>query len=277
MPEVCVVHLVRACNGVEPLRRFLDSYRKYSAGISHELLFILKGFRRGVVPSEIALLLDQVQHSSIAVADLGFDIEPYRAAARQATQPYLCFFNSFSEILAEGWLEKLHRHAASPGVGFAGATGSWESQLSTYEESCRENLSLQPHKLVLRGMELRKLKKYFLPFPNPHLRTNAFCIRRDLFLDVVDKLRIKDKVAAHRFESGREGLSCRVLSRKMSLVVVGRDGRGFAPEEWPKSETFRLGNQNNLLVADNQTRRYELADESERIHLASHAWGITAR
>ncbi len=275
--EICVVHLVRACNGVEPLRRFLDSYRNRAAGLPHELLFILKGFRRSVVPAEIGMLLDQVPHRSIVVADRGFDIEPYRVAAMQATQPYLCFFNSFSEILADGWLEKLYRHASAPGVGIAGATGSWESLRSTYENSCRERQTMLPHKWVLRGMELRRLRDAFPPFPNPHLRTNAFCIRRDLFLDAVGNLKIRDKMAAHRFESGRDGLSGRIVSKGLSLLVVGRDGTGFTVGQWPQSLTFRFGNQENLLVADNRTRHYEMSGESEKSLLSSHAWGMFAQ
>jgi len=277
MDEICVVHLVRACNGVEPLRRFLDSYVRYPAGLPHELLFILKGFRRGVVPPEIAMLLNQVQHRSIAVADRGFDIEPYRAAALQLRQQYVCFFNSFSEILADGWLEKLYRHASAPGVGIAGATGSWESLRSTYENSCRERQTMLPHKWVLRGMELRRLRDAFPPFPNPHLRTNAFCIRRDLFLEAVGNLKIRDKMAAHRFESGRDGLNGRIVSKGLSLLVVGRDGTGFTVEQWPKSLTFRFGNQENLLVADNRTRHYEMSGESEKPLLSSHAWGMFAQ
>jgi hypothetical protein len=34
--EVCVVHLVRACNGIEPLKRFLTSYTQHPAGMKHD-------------------------------------------------------------------------------------------------------------------------------------------------------------------------------------------------------------------------------------------------
>lgn len=274
MDEVGVVHLVRACNGVEPLRRFLDSYVRYPAGLPHELFFILKGFRGGVVPPEIAMLLDRVPHRSIAVADRGFDIEPYRAAALQLRQQYVCFFNSFSEILAEDWLEKLHRHAAGPGVGIAGATGSWESLLSTYESSCRERQTMLPHKRVLRGMELRRLRDAFPPFPNPHLRTNAFCIRRDLFVEAVGNLKIRDKMAAHRFESGRDGLYATLVKQGVRPLVVGKDGVGYASEDWSQSLTFRRQNQENLLIADNRTEHYQHASVRDRAMMTLRAWGI---
>src|SRR5882724_3347052 len=36
--SICVAHLVRAKNGLDPLIQFLDSYRKYPAGVDHDLL-----------------------------------------------------------------------------------------------------------------------------------------------------------------------------------------------------------------------------------------------
>ena len=46
MKELCLVHLARACNGIEPFRRFLDSYRDNPGGIDHDLLVVFKGFER---------------------------------------------------------------------------------------------------------------------------------------------------------------------------------------------------------------------------------------
>ena len=43
--EVCVVHLVRAHNGVGPFARFLKSYEINRGGMEHDLLIVFKGFR----------------------------------------------------------------------------------------------------------------------------------------------------------------------------------------------------------------------------------------
>src|SRR5665213_1673531 len=40
----CVVHLVRAANGIEPFRAFLESYVRHPAGLQHELVLLFKGF-----------------------------------------------------------------------------------------------------------------------------------------------------------------------------------------------------------------------------------------
>ena len=46
MPDICVVHLVRKKNGMEPFRSFLESYLENPAGVDHELLILYKGFFR---------------------------------------------------------------------------------------------------------------------------------------------------------------------------------------------------------------------------------------
>ena len=58
VPDICVVHLVRRKNGVEPFRSFLASYLENSAGINHELLILYKGFSRkaDIAPYEKAII-----------------------------------------------------------------------------------------------------------------------------------------------------------------------------------------------------------------------------
>jgi vancomycin permeability regulator SanA len=54
---------------------------------------------------------------------------------------------------------------------------------------------------------------------------------------------------------------------------VGRDGRVFEIENWGTSNIFRQGKQENLLVADNQTRQYDRAEDGEKKYLTEVAWG----
>lgn len=271
MNEICVVHLVRKCNGVGPLQRFLESYRLHPAGIEHDLLFILKGFDDKTIPDDYRLLLNEYPHHVIWLEDRGFDIVPYTFAAQILEQRYLCFFNSFSIILGDDWLVKLYRQVTVAGVGIAGASGSWESIYTNCRTEQLERV-VPLGKRVARFYDLWVRKRLFHPFPNPHLRTNGFIISREL-LNRIGRKRIKTKMDAHRFESGRDGLSGSIRSMGLSLIVVGRDGRGFSVEEWPRSGTFRLGGQDNLLVADNQTRGYEDARAEQRNLLTSQAWG----
>ncbi|MFW8646000.1 glycosyltransferase family A protein [Rhizobium beringeri] len=63
----------------------------------------------------------------------------------------------------------------------------------------------------------------FPHFPNPHIRSNAFLVKRDDLLAI--PLEDKGKMAACRFESGKEGLSMHLLRQGLDILVVGADGK----------------------------------------------------
>jgi hypothetical protein len=276
MTDICLAHLVREQNGLAPFEKFIESYRSFPAGIAHKLLIILKGFERREVP-EYEDLLSGIEHEFLFVDDKGFDIQPYFAAARSFEYNYFCFLNSFSVILDEGWLLKLYKHIARADAGVVSATGSHES---LYDHHMRPWPSPRPLlfwlKLMVRRrealQEAAKKRINFAPFPNYHVRTNAFIIRREVMLKLkVGQLR--DKEDAHRFESGRSGLTRQIENMKLKALVVGRDGIAYEKENWCESFTFRSGAQQNLLVADNQTRYYEQADTATRRALQKATWG----
>lgn len=109
-------------------------------------------------------------------------------------------------------------------------------------------------------------------FPNPHLRTNGFIIERRLFLNLVPDA-IASKTQSYLFESGAESLTAQLLRRGLKVVVVGRDGVNYDIDQWARSRTYRLGDQSNLLIHDNQTRAYENLDSVGKATFAAMAWG----
>lgn len=109
-------------------------------------------------------------------------------------------------------------------------------------------------------------------FPNPHLRTNGFAIERQLFLDLVPQT-ISTKGASYFFESGPDSLTAQLRRRQRAVVVVGRDGIVYDIEAWPRSGTFRLGDQSNLLIHDNQTRAFAAMTQSGKTAFTALAWG----
>lgn len=253
MTEICLAHLVRTPHGPEPLERFVASYRAHPAGAAHRLLVVWKD--RGDGDSRIASVLDGVE-ADVLDAPAGLrDLGAYRYAAERTGEPHVCFLNSHSEILADDWLGTMFARLRQPGVGLVGATGSFESVSSAGPRPLRP-----------------LLRRYFEPAPNPHVRTNAFMLPRDLLLSL-DWPLVKRKWQALRLESGRHSITRQVMERGLETLVVGRDGRGYRPDEWPRSGTFRSGDQGNLLVADNRTRQYAEADPEFRRLLAAYAWG----
>jgi glycosyltransferase involved in cell wall biosynthesis len=115
---------------------------------------------------------------------------------------------------------------------------------------------------------LNKIK----PFPNPHLRSNAFMMRRELLIDLDFQLD-DTKQACNLFESGRDGMPARLAQRGLGCVLVGADGVAYDVADWPKSRTFRLGDQANVLVFDNQVNGFAAMPKWQKTLHVRMTWG----
>jgi hypothetical protein len=278
MRNICVVHLVRAKNGVEPLQRFLESYARNQGGVEHDLLLVFKGFRNKELPPPYQQLLGVYPHEALFVDDRGYDIIPYSIATKKYDYRYFCFLNSFSSILDRDWLKKIYDPATKKGVGLVGATGSHQSIYTDLLRSRKIESKLLWRRMV--GMIVLpiltlKCQRYFFPYPNVHIRTNAFMIAGDL----MRKIKIgpvSHKWDTYRFESGKNSLTHQVLRMNLKVLVVGKNGRAYEKEEWADSFTFWQGDQGNLLVADNQTNAYATGDLETKWRYARHAWADRA-
>lgn len=274
MARLAVVHLVRRRNGLAPLQALLHSYRLHPAGMRHELVLLLKGFAEPLEPPVEALLAG-LECRRLFVADTGRDIGAYRAAAQALTHAQVCFLNSFSVLQAGDWLAKLHAAAAEAGVGLVGASGSHQSLATNcvLQQGEPFRSPADPALWAYRALRYRlQLRSAFPPFPNAHVRTNGFLIDRQLFLRC-DPGGLRGKLDSYRFESGRHSLTRQVAAAGLQVRVVGADGQSFAPDDWAGSRTFWSAEQENLMIADNQSRRYAQAGAAQRARLRRYAWG----
>lgn len=269
-----VVHLVWAPLGLEPVRSFLRSYRAHPPGIAHELVIVLNGApseASGTTPSGAVLsretLLTElagVEHRLIVLDRPALDLAAYGTAARELSHRRLCFLNSYSVILADGWLAVLAQALDGPGTGLAGATASWESQ----SRWVRGRVRHWPYQLL----RLRSARRDYPRFPNPHIRTTAFMVDRAVVLAMnLDSAR--DKRDTYLLESGRRSVTRQVLERGLRAVVAGRDGQVYGVKDWAASRTYRSGCQDNLLVADRRTADWQNASPRLRRRLSRDAWG----
>jgi hypothetical protein len=246
--RLAVVYLARGAdeNALNLFRRFIDSYCRFNAGFDHDLFVIYKGFETPDKLRDAHQLFENIRYTAIYTYDDNFDIGAYRFAAEQIPHDLLCFLNTNSEILCQGWLGKLAMNMDRKSVGLVGATGSFES--------------------------LWVLDNRFPRFPNVHLRSNAFLIRRDHAIRFLPRY-IAKKVSAFVTESGHSSLTRRMFENGLEVLVVGRDGRGYAPQWWPHSLTFRQCDQMNLLVHDNVTRAFNDMPWPEKEMFSQRTWG----
>ncbi|HWF24111.1 MAG TPA: hypothetical protein VG275_01590 [Solirubrobacteraceae bacterium] len=308
MSPPCVVHLVWAPLGPDVVRRFAESYTQHPAGTGHTLTVLYNGFHGAHDPrlEQTRAALASIDHSEIVLEQPVLDLTAYRLAAERVPATRYCFLNSYTRLLTPNWLHHLDQALAAPGIGLAGATGSWASPLTQlrYEfglggayaaaQADRRRALLRMRRLseaaavqstpaaepkLLRQLRtahsmLRRVTD-FPPFPNYHLRTNAFMVDREVLLRIGWRA-VDDKLDAWALESGWRSLTRRVQKLGLRAVVVARDGRAYQREEWPHSHTLWQGEQENLLIADNQTDSYHDADPELRAVLSAFAWGTQA-
>jgi len=301
--RTAVVHLVRHANGPAPFEAFMASYERCPAGLEHDLVLLFKGF--GTATDELAPYLERAAAwgpGRVEVPDEGFDLTAYLAAGSVLEHERLCLLNSFSEILVPGWLALLDAAlACDRAPGAAGATGSWASHLSyglyqaglgggPYAEAFPSRRAARHAMHALSGSTPASAPVDWLynvvmtarhgarmsPFPAVHLRTNAFLVDRALLRSLRTGA-ARTKWATYHLESGRRSITSQLVARGRPPVVVDRRGVARLPPDWHAADVLWQAEQQDLLVADNQTRSYQRADALQRAVLSAHAWGTRAR
>lgn len=273
--SIAVVHLASGSLGVPPLEIFVRSYNACDPGLEHRLIVVFNRFGPDPDAAEgHREVLQGTPHEELWPDRPLEDLAAYVMAVDRVDAERFCFLNSTSEVLVDGWLAKLDAHARRPEIGMAGATATFESHVTgalhagMLGRGMLRDLATRARRLVSSLLTWRTFPR----FPNPHLRTNGFMIDAALMCDLSIPV-VRNKRAAHALESGRHSLTRRVLASGHQVVVVGRDERAYPPERWPESGTFRVSDQENLLIADGRTREYADADPERRCELARLAWG----
>ena len=285
--RIAVFHLVRQSNDIKMFRDFIHSYETFDAQIEHQLVIIFKGFSSDSELLEYKALLKQIPHKTFSVTDEGFDITAYIKASKFFAKDYdyFCFLNSHALLLAEGWLTKLFSSLQQSNVGLVGATGSWQSLrgadgtgaivLSAINYSVKalfNNMPMREKYYEIKDVLLHALfLRHFARFPNAHVRTNAFMLSSQLMLENGNH-NVLTKNDAYQFESGKRGLSSSIIVKGLKLRIVGADGKSYDESEWPDSNVYMQGTQDNLLVSDNMTRKFMHRTGSLRTRLWELAW-----
>ena len=241
--QIGLIHLVRAANGVGALQGFLNAYRTTTGSRPYELIFLCKG--SGAVEQAKAVASDLVPQIHV-LPDVGYDIGSYVRIARILRHSVLCFVNSWARPRMVGWLDWLVQAAMIPSVGIAGATGSLEG--------------VPPH----------------ARFPNPHVRTNAFAIRRNLFLEL-SLPEPQNKREAILLEAGPNSITRQIMSRGLRPVVVSKGGSVHELTASRAAGVYRSHSQCNLIVSDNVTDMYQRSGAASRAQWESMAWGSPER
>jgi hypothetical protein len=278
-----VIYLAWLPFGIQYFKRFIDSYIRFDAACPHQLIIVFNGLSEKY-PDEPEKYLAYMQSRSVNPSVVlhfqsGQDIDIYRQAADKIDCEVVLFLNTYSELLATDWLKN---YAASfdEKTGVIGGSGSFQSYYSSvYQthlyrwEANKDFLyNFRKYKLFIKAFIYWRF--LFKPFPNAHIRTNAFMVRRKEFL-AIRSGGIRSKFQAYQFESGRRGMTAYYKAKGLKTLIIDRFGRTFTESEWKNSATFWIKEQENLLVADNQTTLYRNATKEQKEEMTRLAWGTT--
>lgn len=274
---VAVVYIARGSGaGLPAAKAFFEAYKRFPPGYAHRLVIVVKGWESVPGLSVVMRQARSLGAELVMLPDDGFDWGAYMRVAPSLSDSLFCFLNTHSRPMVSGWLASLIRHVFQKGVGAVGSTGSWGTLTGMWPlfEPDLSSRIVYPARLTLEFIRMCRNLRDFPIFPNPHLRSNAILVRKELFVPYCNSRSIpSSKRDAHIMESGRSGFTAYIRSLGLQILVAGADGHAFAPEEWIDSGTFRVPHQSNLLVSDNQTRNYEKADQQLKRRLENAAWG----
>lgn len=287
MNKIGVIYLSYVPYGVSYFANFLESYSQHETGASHSLIIVFNGFsnQNELLPFTKLIKSYSINHELI-FAKSKFDIDVYYyVATRYSTFSSFVFLNTYSTILADKWLYYLSSNLLKNNVGCVSATGAWGD--FRHRDDYLEAIG-RLKRFIFRLVDIKKViyfKFNFYPQVDVHLRTNAFMIDRELFLSIV-RPKVKPlilsflfglnakKLRSFCFEHGMNSFSKQLIERGYLLQLVDKFGNGVNIEDWAKSNIFWSGMQENLLIKDNQTSKYELANSSERKLMRYAAWNI---
>lgn len=247
MAKIAVFYLARKGNDPRFSGAFLHGLATLSAGVDFDLIYLLKGYGEGATDPNLRVFRSYVPHAihEMRCSDETFATNVILEAASAVDHELIIFFTSYSRILAANWLRfYLDAFERTPSCGIVGATSGYET---------------------IPGAE----------FPNVNIRHNACLLQRRLFLDI-DPGPLKTKRDGNLFEAGPASMTCQIVNRGLVPVVVDRFGATWGVEDWPRSLTFRSGRQEGLLVSDNRTYHYDVANLAKRRRLAIRNWGDQA-
>ena len=267
MTNILVAYLISVYDDRRNLIDFIQHYKKYKSGCSHELLICFKNFKSNDEIFKSEELRDLKFIKYLDNNDFNdYDWGSYLRIAKLYNEKKILFMNCHSYPIIDNWLNIFVKNYNQNTL--IGSSGSYESQVNT---SFSKLLNLNFLKSIIYAVS------NFLDFPlfpNPHIRSNCFMISSKDFqsLKLTKKYKYKKK-ATWINESGRSGMSNQLKRKKFDLIVVNSEGKVFKSFEWKKSETYSLKEQTKLIISDKFSRIYSNSDDYKKKLIRKNVWG----
>ena len=252
----------------------IGAYLQGAAQVESDYVCFVNTHTKVLADNWLLHLRSAMRDSSIGLAGASASLESlYDSLAVTSKAVWLAGIEQipYDHRLAEHYRFVLEPHAPN-WLGEKRGNGQlWFKHGQFYHRYIEERWNTYWHSVCAPGGGFNFLDG-FPRFPNPHVRSNGFILERKALLDAFKEI-APTKTAAYSFESGPDSLSARTLKSGEQLALVDCHGTVYTPDKWPVSKTFRLGDQSNLMLSDNQTRKFEKFSDAERATHVMMSWG----
>jgi hypothetical protein len=218
-------------------------------------------------------------------SDDGFDLGTYFKVLKYVDEEYIYFFNSTSRIIDDNFFKFSINAMLDKKLGLLGWAGSFGTLRPSIKKiffKLKINININKNFMnAIKNLLIDiiafpyhlYLYKNFPKFPNPHVRSNAFLIKKDLYEEFSKISKYSEtKIESCELESGKNGLTKFVQKKGYDVKVINSKNKIFDIRECDKSETWRTGDKQHVLVADNGTLSYEKMPISRKLFKEYSAW-----
>jgi hypothetical protein len=216
-------------------------------------------------------------------SDDGFDLGTYFKILKYINEEYIYFFNSTSKIVNKNFFKYSIKAMLDKKLGLLGYAGSF----GTLRPSIKRiffKLKIDINKNFINTLKIflidiisfpyyLYLYKNFPKFPNPHIRSHVFLIQKNLYKQFSKNSKYpKTKIEVCELESGKKGLTQFVQQNGYDVKVINSKNKIYNVKECDKSETWRTGRKQLVLVADYATVFYEKMPINRKLFKEYCAW-----
>lgn len=283
--SIGVLYLIRLGDPLNRLQRFLDSLPKNEPRDVKIYVLIktcgdvnfFNEVRRMVQKSKYSLSLTEIN-------DEGFDLGAYFLFSKTIEEPLVLPMSSSSQFAQDIDFTKLILQFENPKIGLIGAMASRESArsclINARKEWVEERFKITNFRPIQRIIILisifarkkaRQIFRSFPEFPNTHIRTTGFVIRRHLLQEVIERVP-KDKFETLILESGKKSIYQKLLKRGFQSKLY-INGRIIDPESRAAEDTFRSPNSEPPFVFDHWWDHFHKTPLEVKSSLIEVTWG----
>jgi hypothetical protein len=264
--KVIIAYLYTKFDIKENLINFINHYQKNSPGYDHILVICYKLLETSQVNS-LRSITKRVAHIEYIdpFRDNDFDFGSYKRIAEKYPNSPIFFTLGHSYPVSQNWLNKLMNHFDKKTL--VGTSASYESIFSSF-------LSKKKFKILFNFKKFFFLKKNFPNFPNPHMRTINFMLYGSDYLEFISDKSFINKKDAWICESGFNSLTNYFKLKNYNIYVVNSDNDAFSIKDFKLSNTYCFSNQSKQLFSDKHSRKYDAANDSDKIKISSTVWGL---